>query len=909
MRARALLLLLLALAGCGDDDAERAVPSLDNYVLPVPRPLDVARGVPLDDARFAIDARDVRYVRDGAVVRVADLRLRDLRLTGERRGAVLPPTRFVVDAPGRPRIAGLLSALVDADPSGTLRFEAGVDVGGSGIDADGFLSDDRWRTAIRLGPLVLADLHPFVDAVPARGTARGTVFLEGSGGALRARTRDLRITGDSSRIAISGLVARSRTGGWTFDDVRLDFDPVHPGDWRAWFGSDAPIDAPLHGLLVADGDGRGGVEVSGALRADAADGSRLAADVQGRFWLEPRPRLDLAVSSRSLQLADRGPLDLDLELSGNADSLAIIGRARLAATPDGGLHPALRDLPAPVVERLRGAALNVDARVTREGAGRRATGAAELVDSIGRSLVLVRGTAPIGADGSIDLEARLDSLPLTVLPIPSRIESFEGWASASARAGGTLSAPSVDARVDLHDVRFAVPEYGTGVDSMSLGVTLQGDRIDLVDTRAYRGGGLLTLTGGVRLVAPLDLRHPERALDGAQIDLLARLDTMTIVDLDSARAVVAGRLHASGALQHPHLAGEIAVVDGFAFEGKLAPDPALDPADPPFSDLLATAPWPATALRHAARVEDASEADDEPLPFTADVTATITPGFRIIDEDSDLGVSGAVRVVIDERGTAANGDAAIVDGFYAYYGEVFRMVGGTFALNDGATQLAMSGVLRDDYRPLGLGQGGGSGFDRRDPPIGIFGYSTPATVLELLRRNSPLPATQPELASLLLFDVPLQPVDAWDHELTWRGDEPADLIGHRSAIQGAGLAWSYAADELYDYVPIDRGYLRAGTLRVGSRYPGWIMLGTQLEAGLNLRRRLTMRATHVVGADAGPGVGLRYALREEATAPADRHLEIFNEPRFAASLGTAGRREDVDVRRRTGVRARWRWDW
>jgi hypothetical protein len=558
--------------------------------------------------------------------------------------------------------------------------------------------------------------------------------------------------------------------------------------------------------------------------------------------------------------------------------------------------------------RFANADARVDAIVRREGEARRVTGTGAVVDSTGRVWLALRGTAPLGSDGPLDVYLDADSLPLALLPVPPTVRELEGYAILHARATGSTDAPAIEADAELVDARFELPDFGTGVDSLRTRVRLAGSRIELTDVRAFRGDGSLVLTGGVQLAGPLDLRDAGAAFEGAVVAIDAALDTMTIVDMDSARAVVAGEFAVTGPLARPHLTGTLAVVDGFVFEGKLAPNAPLDPEDPPYEDLAADAPWP-TGRLSAARAAAPPEGSPSRPPLTADVTATVAPDFRIIDEDSDLGALGAVRLVIDERGAFGSGDARIVDGFYAYYGELFQLAGGAFALAGTTSRLAMSGELRSADRPLGVGQGGYDGLDRRDPPIGVFGYSTPATVLELLRRRSPQLATQPELASLLLFDVPLQPVDTWDHELTWRGDEPDDLVGHRSAIQGSGLTWSFIADELYDYVPLDRGYMRAGTVRIGSRHPGWIMLGTQLEAGVHVGARLTARATHVVGGETWPGVGLRFAKREEALDPAGRHVELFNEPRFGTAFGTAGRRSDFDVRRRTGLRVRWLWDY
>src|SRR5688500_16292332 len=441
---------LVALAACGDD-ADRAVPSLADYAMPAPRPLDAMHGVPLADAMFSVDARDVRYSNDGAVLRIAQLRLRELRLAADRRGGLWLPAGRVLDAPGRPRLAGMLEGRRSAGPGGTLEFDASAGIGASAIGARGAIDGDRWSATVRLEPVLLADVHPFLDAVPAHGVARGVIALRGNGDALHARTDGVRISTERSRIDIAGAVARAG-GRWSLDDVRLELDPVHPDDWRAWFGAEPPVDAPLQGRLTASGDGFSGIDVDGWLLAESTDGSRPAADVDGRVWLEPTPRLELVVESRALQLADRGALDLDLRLSGDADSLAIVATARLSDTDTAALDAILRTLPAPLAARLADATLDVDAHLTRAGAGRRVAGTASLVDSAGRTFAVVRGHAPLGGDGAIDVVAQLDSLPLSLLPMPGHIENFQGYARATLHASGSMAAPALDGRIDLADV-------------------------------------------------------------------------------------------------------------------------------------------------------------------------------------------------------------------------------------------------------------------------------------------------------------------------------------------------------------------------------------------------------------------------------------------------------------------------
>ncbi|HUF13317.1 MAG TPA: translocation/assembly module TamB domain-containing protein [Longimicrobiales bacterium] len=957
MDARLVSVIALGCACCACGEAvDERMPAVDDYSIAVPAPMHGSQGVPLERARFRVAAADVRYEADGVRVSIGRvgtvldggramdldlfaveaersaggrlewrittdvLRLRDLRLLGDTRRVTVPPARLVADLPGRPRMIGTLAGGATVDAAGTLRTRGTLDLGASALTFTGALAPSgRWDATLGMAPLALADAHAFADAVPAHGAARGTLTVSGGGsGGLRARSRDLALLTDRSELRMTGAASRAGSGRWSFDSVSIALDPVHPEDWRAWLGSEPLVDAPVRGRLLAHGSGRDGIAVDGWVLADDGAGSRLAADVAGTLWLEPDPRLDLSIEARALRLAGTGPLDLDLTLSGDADSLAIVGRTRLVRLEesDESLHPLLERLPHDIADRFGSAELRIDASLLRAGGARRVVGAAEIVDSAGRSLISLRGYAPLAGDGPVDLTVSADSLPLTLLPVPAQVRHLEGYARAHARATGSVAAPTLVADAELVALRFDVPEFGTGVDSMRARVRLAGERIELVDVRAFQDGGSLALAGGVRLAAPPNLRDPTAAFRGATLHVTAVLDTMTVVDLDSARAVVDGHLAVTGPLQRPHVEGRIDIVDGRVFEGKLAPNPPLDPEDPPYAALAADAPWPggrvaaaATRREEAAARREVGDEDRAAPPLTAEVTVSVVPRFRVIDEDSDLGALGAIHVVIDERGAHALGDARIVDGFYAYYGELFQLVGGAFAVAGSTTRLAMSGILRSADRPLGLGQGGYDGLDRRDPPIGIFGYSTPATVLELLRRRTPLPASQPELASLLLFDVPVQPLDGWDQELMWRGDEPDDVVGHRSAIQGSGLLWSFVADELYDYVPLDAGYLRAGTVRIGSRYPGWIMLGTQLEAAVHVGPRLTARAVHVVGGEAWPGVGVRFALREDALQPADRHVELFNEPRFSTSLGTSGPRADFGSRRRTGVRLRWLWDY
>jgi len=868
----------------------------------------------------ATDVRASGTDADGWSAVVPRLTLDDLVLGDGRTSARLPPTRVRLALDGRALPPLMLSGTLAMDDAG-YRGRLVARTSSSAVTATA-LGLDRWH--VDAAPLDLAELRGLVDGLPGRGTLRGEAVLARVGEDWLVRTDGLTLETGASLLHLAGAARTGPTA--SFEDLRARLDPLAAQDLQSMFDIDLPLGIDrLRGTLRLDGGGAGGAALVARLTAlDSLDRpARLAAD--GRVWLDP-VRLAVDVTADSLRLAPDYPVVLYARVEGAADDLTIDGAV------DPLLDPRSVDPEARLDPRIHQLIDAARARFSLRLRGGAVSGSVALVEQAGESPRLMPGGLLAGADervwltaegglsadDRITIDAAADSLPLALLPWPAQLEGVTGQARARLRITGSTEAPRLAGELSATGFSLAWPEWGVMVEDASLDAELDGSRID-VDLNARRGAGRIIAVGGVDLARPLDPLHVGRSLEGANVDLVATVDRFEAVDIDSARAVIDGRISVSGPLRRPHVAGDLALVDGFVFEGRLAPDPPLDPDDPPLVELAARAPWLEDGrLRAAARAgaaddaeraaEDANPAgpDDEPgrtPPLTADVAVRLTPAFRVVDEDSDLGTDGVIRVTLGEQGLDAEGVAEIRDGFYAYYGHRFDLDGGALAIRDAEPRLAMIGSLRTADRPLASGVGGLTGIDQRMPPTTILGYSTPATVYELLRRETPLPATQAQLGSWLLFGTPVTPSEAWSEDIFWRSDEPEDFVGHRSGVQGSGLLWAYLADELYDWVPLENGYFRAGTVVTGSPYPGPLMVGSLLQATAVLDRRWELSASHIVGAGAAPGVAIRYVLRSGRLDPPARHIEIFAEPRVLPTART--RADGFDTRSRWGLRLRW----
>lgn len=945
-------LIALSSAACGDGGPPADALRIDSLPAPASvadsRPRGGALRVTIEDAVYAPDAntrveigRGTFLVRPGSGMPLSAM-LEDVASSGVRDGrrwrVVVPelnlidaseygagaaagmavrvePARLVFDIGGRTLAVAL---------SGRVRSRDGVVDGAVALAGARSRLTGRFTAAdgsIRIdgiaAPVYLADVPLPPSRLPPDASVRGPFrfTLVDAGWSITSPSLDL-VAGSSTIVASGGVADR---GVLRLDDVELRLDGVDPGDLPALERLQLPGIDEVRGRVTADGDARRGIRLTADLATTDSLGRTGALGADGRVWLEPVPRLDVRLGADSLRLDADHPFALRAALVGDAHRLELDGLAWPLFEPDAiaGTEPLserLRRLVRGAELRVRAVATNIRGEPGFSGSlalleSPESRGSATSPDLDGLTAAFAprspgaiewlsaRGRVQTRPGGIMNVRLRADSLPLELVPTPSAVRDLRGRAALELTMEGVTAHPSVSGRVTLHDFALRVPEYGAGVDSARLGLRLRDDRFVIEDGLVWSGGGRLRLQGGLQLAGVPAPAAPLEPFRDARLELTAHLDSFPAVETDSLRAVVSGAFRASGPLRHPHVDGELALVDGHAFEGRLAPDAALDPDDPPYAELAARVPWSASS--DLPRQPQTAR----PPPLSADVRLRVTPAFRVVDEDSDLGSEGVLRLVVDSAGARADGTVSIREGFYAYYGDRFELVGGALRISDDDVRLAMLGTLRLTDRPLTTRRGGEPGWLELMPATEILGYTAPGTVLELLRRRTPLPATQTALAGRLLFGVPVQPVQGERTALYWRAAEPDDVVGHRSAVQGSGLTWSYVADELYDYVPLRAAYLRAGIVRTASPHPGWLMVGSSLEATLLLTDRLELMTGLFPGLGASPAAAARWVFREERLGADRGSVEVFSEPRFRAAPMHEG--PGYTDRRRHGLRLRW----
>lgn len=934
------------LAGCGDGGPGPASLRIDSLRAPeaigpaadVPgtRPPGSALRITLGDATWAPDSA-TRIQLEGGELRVDAARRRvtsasftALAATSVHagRGWRLRSGELEIDAIRR---AGdefslrLAPAVIDASIAGEVlpRLEIGGSVRGAPGRMDGSLvlrmGDSRVTGAVRTRgretrlsgrahALELDALSALMPQAPPGAVVSGPFELVSvpDGWALSSQGLDLGL--GRSAAHVSGTLRSN--GHLMLEAVRIRLDSVLAEDLEHAGGIPLPASwRRISGHVLARGTGTDGIEVDAELAGRDSLGRPAAVRADGTLWLQPRPRVRFALEGDALRFAGAPPINLRADVAGDRNLLSIRGTAMRAGADTGAAVPGL----TPRLRRLvRSARLNVDVDVLDAAGTPAVSGRLAVVESTAPDAgpiewLVVEGGVETGDSARVDLVARADSLPLSLLPRPPALTELRGRASLAVSLHGSPARPRVSGRFRLHDAAAEAPAYGTGIDSADVVLRLTPAGVELDTVVAWRGAGVVRLGGALVFGERLSLERPSRTFRGPRADLRVVADSFPAADLDSLRAVISGHAEVTGRLDRPHVVAQLALIDGFAFEGRLAPSEPLDPGAPPLAELAARAPWPTTGRLADATRSARLAGDDPPLPLTAEIVVRATPGFRIIDEDSDLGTEGQVRVVIDSAGMRTEGIAAIRGGFYAYYGDRFHLVGGAFRLEGGGYRMAMLGDLRLSDRPLTSRRGGVPGWLERMPPTGILGYSAPGIVLELIRRRTALPATQTELASRLLFGTPAQPVDGAGNALFWRAAEADDLMAHRSAIQGTALALSYLSDELYDYIPIGRAYLRSGVVRTGSPHPGLLMVGSTLEATVLLSQQLELVGAVFPRTGAAPGAALRWVLRRERLAPTRASIELFTEPRFHAAPFTRG--NGFSASHRQGLRVRWTRDY
>jgi hypothetical protein len=529
-------------------------------------------------------------------------------------------------------------------------------------------------------------------------------------------------------------------------------------------------------------------------------------------------------------------------------------------------------------------------------------------------LAFGRGTLDLARGGALDFELRADSLPLAALPTTAAVRDVRGGVRALVHVTGTIAEPATEGRIDLRGAGGYVVRTGTDVSDIRGSALVRDGRIVFEDVTGSVGGGALAIEGEARFA------DRPRTLSARATVARGR-----IVDTDSAQVVASADVRAEGALDRPHIDGTVTLHEGWVHEDNFARRQPLDPADPPYEVLIERVPWlvnsrlrtgaarpliteepaaPEPVVRPPApdvHVAESLDTRDGPR-FVARIAINLEPGFLLIDEDSEIDANGRIVLVVDSAGARAEGLYRLTAGYYAQYGSIFDIRGGAFYFTgDGFTPRVS---MRSEHRfqaPLGIWLTPGPRVFDRFPPLEFFAFGSQNAASESVRRLSFMPESRTELGAFLLYDDEPQLVTGLETRQFWPPDDGGGVFGESSATRGIVLLWSYIANESYDYLPLERAYMRAGTIMVGPETPGRITIAPYLQGGIRFGA-LHAIVTQPAERGTAPGVRLRYRIG----AP---DLLAFSEPFFRSTppLGPGG--PVFSHRRRTGIGIHWSWEW
>lgn len=808
-------------------------------------------------------------------LRDVDLEVRDVALGG----GPASPDRFrlvrgaaVGEVKGRPLTVESVTATAERTAT-ALVADADADLGLTLLSGH-FTADrtNRWVATIDADTFALAELHAFYPDLPEEGTGAGVVVLRGGQDLEDALVEWLTVASGRSRVNARGDVL-DLDGDVLLRDVIVEPAPLYADDFARVFDVALPGGGEWQGWVAAGGRLSEGIAVRGALtqRADGAEAASVLG-IEGRIRADPDLFLDIALEGEPLLAADTA-FDVSLRLLGPADSLSIrgtvvaVGAEELTTTVDA----LLRDREGePTVLSGRAVA------VTEPGAfGADPAGGSVRAEAVGHA-VLAEG-------GELSVRITADSLPLALVPVPEAIDSIRGVADGVVLVSGTVDRPVATGRLTVRDGGFFVEELGTDVDELE-GVVLLEDGVLVAERLTARAGeGRLEVRGSIAV-----FEEPRT------IDLILEADSIRVQERNQADVRFSADLTLTGTIEEPWLEGRVFDAHGWVREDVFAGDPVIDPDDPPWADLARRAPWPEDSRLR--RVEEPG-----PFPLNGEIVVEIGPDLRVIDEDSDLYGAGEMLVLLGPEGPKARGVLEVQGGFYAFFGERFRVAGGAVRFVEDSFDPHVAIVaVHETGRPDGAGENSVWSAAERFPPLEFLAFGPAGTVREEVRRLSLFPDSQEELGELLIYDLEPEPVTGWRADPIWRSEDPSAFFNERAESQGIPLLWSYIADEAYDYIPIAWGWLQAGMVVVGPKWPAEIIVGPAIVWGVVLNDDIEVTILQPLDGGVLPGVRARWRRWRWGG-----ELEIFSVPRFYADPAGGEGAPGFHTRRKTGVGVFW----
>lgn len=258
-------------------------------------------------------------------------------------------------------------------------------------------------------------------------------------------------------------------------------------------------------------------------------------------------QLDIDLAIEDLPLAIANTVMPELDAAGVVNGTATVSGTR--AEPDVTFDITGTDLAAAPLRDVGLPALDVEAT------GRSSGGRVELDASVrgeGGIAVDVTGSVPAG-EGNLDLDVRLNELPLATIDALAGDRGLAGTVSATAEVGGTIAAPAVTFDVEGSGVSAdMLAEFGIDPLAVSAAGRFADQAVTLQSATITNGQGISVSASGT---VPLSGAGLSVNVDGSvplSLANLALAERGTRVE-----GSVSFDISISGALQDPQLSGSI----------------------------------------------------------------------------------------------------------------------------------------------------------------------------------------------------------------------------------------------------------------------------------------------------------------------------------------------------------------
>lgn len=557
------------------------------------------------------------------------------RLKGDF-GRVGDRIEWEIDAPALARLhsklAGRLrgSGSIDGDPS-MLRIDALLQAGGLRLPGDIAADSVDLRLNLQTSPQ-----GAFDGRLQARGIKLSGRHLDSVDATLRGR-RDAHELDISARLPDWRLEA-SLAGGLDAAQIwrgQLRTAEVQ-GAWPLRLLAPATLELSREQQRVDDLSltlAGGRVNLAHLLRTDALLETRgnlsnlPLAPLLG--WLKKPPPLhtDLRLNGDwNLRLAHGLKAGLESSLEGEARLWRHSGDVRL-------LEPAIQLGLTNLALNLRAEAGQIDAKLevdTREAGQVRAEGRAQLLrTSEGFS---VSRTAPLAWTANIDVpDLRLarSFVPLGMRADARIIAQLEGR--------GSLAAPRLTGQINASRIRYTMPEEGIAITDGSLKLSLENDRVRVLQGELKGQSGRIIVSGEALLTQP-------------QAGLTLTFEKFAASNRSDRRIIVSGVTLLKLDQNKLHLTGELRA-DRARLEMQEASRPTLS------SDVVIIG-RPPQSQKAALR-----------LPLTLDLKLDLGSDFLFKGAGIDARLGGQLRVFTQNQVLRGEGSIQVVKGRYAAYAQ------------------------------------------------------------------------------------------------------------------------------------------------------------------------------------------------------------------------------------------------